>query len=156
MTLNLLRSNLRFISSHPPDTTLITSDGDHIPTQQHLLSAASPYLASLLVQVGQGGLFAISVPFRNYVVRLVLKSLVSEEESGDEVESEGFAAAREMGIMFLKLKVAGNEDNFKKEDDHAEICRLEESTEAQENDDKEKISLMYLVVKAKKVKRKNR
>ena len=114
MALNLLRTNLRFIWSQPPDTTLITSDGDHIPTQQHLLSAASPYLASLLVQVGQGGIFAISVPFRNDVVRLVLHSLVSEEEEGGEIEYEGFVAAREMGIMSLKEKAAGTEDNFKK------------------------------------------
>ena len=127
MALNLLRTNLRFISSQPPDTTIITSDGDHIPTQQHLLSAASPYLASLLAQVGQGGIFSISVPFQNDVVKLLLQSLVSEE---DEIESEGFVAAREMGIMFLKEKVAGTVDDFKKEVYPAENLVLEEFPEA--------------------------
>ena len=130
MAENFHRRNLRFISLQPPDTTLITSDGDHISTQQHLLAAASPYLASLLAQTGQGGIFAISVPFRNDVVRLVLQSLVSVEQDEGNIESEGFVAAREMGIMFLKEKVAGTVDDFKKEVDPAENLVLEEFPEA--------------------------
>jgi hypothetical protein len=126
MALKFICRNLRFISSQPTDTTIITSDGEHIPTQQHLLSAVSPYLASLLAQAGQGGGLSISLPFDSHVVRLVLHTIVSVEEEGDEIEGEGFAAAREMGIMFIKEKVLTRGDDFKKEVDPAKEFVFEE------------------------------
>ena len=105
MYLSYLHQHLKLISSHPSDITLITSDRHHIPTHQHLLSAVSPFLASLIVQAGHTCSVLGSLHFQSEVVRLIMDKLVSPKEDADEIECDGFNAAREMGIVFLKQKV---------------------------------------------------
>ena len=95
--------NLRTISVQPPDTTLITSEGEHIATQQHLLSAASPFLASLLAQAGPFGA-AISLPFGSQEVRYIIHKLGSVDEGADEIEGFAFSVAKVLGIEYLKEK----------------------------------------------------
>jgi len=99
MSLKYLRRNLKFISHQSEDSTLITTDGQHIKTQRHLLSIASPYLAALISQTDHVDWIAISVPFSSKVVRKVLENLDSED--CNEIQNEGFDAAKELGIMFL-------------------------------------------------------
>ena len=48
-------------------------------------------------------------------MRLILDKLVSPKEDADEIECDGFNAAREMGIVFLKQKYPIIGDSFKKE-----------------------------------------
>ena len=126
MSLSYLRHHLKFISSHPSDMTLITSDGHHIPTHQHLLSAVSTFLASLIVQAGQTGSVLVSLPFHSEVVRLVLDKLVSPDEDANTIECDGFNAAIELGIVFLKQKVPIIGDSSKKEFNTDENFVIEE------------------------------
>jgi len=110
MSLKYLRRNLIFISNQSEDTTIITTDGDKITTQRHLLSTVSPYLAALLSLSDHLDRIAISVPFSSEVVRNVLQNLASDDEDCNEIESEGFHAAKELGIMFLtEAKTKSNE-----------------------------------------------
>jgi len=114
MSLKYLRRNLIFISNQSKDTTIITTDGEHIKTQRHLLSTASPYLAALISQTDHIEWIAISVPFSSKVVRNVLDNLGSEDEDCSEIESEGFDAAKELGIMFLnKAQTKRRENDIK-------------------------------------------
>jgi len=106
MARNQFHQNLKTISVQPPDTTLITSEGEHIRTQQHLLSAVSPFLASLLAQAGHFGA-AISVPFSSEEVRYVIHKLGSVDEGAGEIEGLGFCVANVLGIEYLKEKNLG-------------------------------------------------
>merc|ERR1712096_419427 len=104
MPLKYLRRNLIFISNQSKDTTIVTKDGEQIKTQRHLLSTASPYLAALISQTDHIEWIAISVPFSSKVVRNVL----------DNLGSEGFDAAKELGIMFLnKAQTKRRENDIK-------------------------------------------
>ena len=112
MFLHYLHANLQYISSQPPDTTLLTLDNVHVPTHQHLLAAVSPYLASLLAQAGQGT--TISLPFTSKVVTMVMQVLVAGgKEEDDTMETDVVEAAGEMGIMCLVEKAKNNVDDEK-------------------------------------------
>ena len=103
MYLQYLRTNLLSITSQPHDTSLITSDSVHLPAHQHLLSAVSPYLASLLAQAGHAT--TIFLPFTSKVVTRVMQLLVAEQEEFDNtIDAEVVEAARDMGIMCLVEK----------------------------------------------------
>ena len=103
--------HLHSISLQTPDITLHTLDNDHISTQQHLLAAASPFLASLLAQAGAGlgGFTNISVPFTSKVVRRVIQVLGGLEVEGRNIGTEELDAAREMGLMIIKQDVINTE-----------------------------------------------
>jgi len=58
-------------------------------------------LAALLSQADHTDRIAISVPFSSEVVKNMLENLGSDDEDCNEIESEGFHAAKELGIMFL-------------------------------------------------------
>jgi len=123
MSLKYLRRNLIFISNQSEDTTIITTDGEKITTQRHLLSTVSPYLAALLSQADHLDRIAISVPFSSEVFRNLLDNLGSEDEDCNEIEYEGFHAAKELGIMFLNEKVA------KQDLDYDDSVSVEECTD---------------------------
>ena len=103
MCISSLYTNLHYISKTPPDCSLVSSEGVHIPTQQHLLAAASSYLACLLAQGGT----TIILPFTTKVVRKIIQVL--GEKEGNTIDSETFLAARELGIMFLKEEVTDHD-----------------------------------------------
>ena len=113
-----LRVDLHHISQGHPDCVLLSSDGEHVNTQQLLLAAASSFLASLLAQGGTNT--TISLPFTSKVVRTILEVLGEVEEV--PIETEIFLAARELGIMFLNEKVVNSEvkDNLGKKVDTIE------------------------------------
>jgi len=132
MSLKYLRRNLIFISNQSEDTTIITTDGEKITTQRHLLSTVSPYLAALLSQADHLDRIAISVPFSSEVVRNVLENLGSEDEDCNEIESEGFHAAKELGIMFLneaQTKSKELEAVVKQDLDYDDVVSVEECTD---------------------------
>ena len=74
-------------------------------------------MSALFSQVDHKDMVTIHVPFAIEVVRNLLICLSTDDEC-DEIESEGFIAAREMGIMFLKEKVANTD---KKEKDYISL-----------------------------------
>eukprot|EP00092_Neocalanus_flemingeri_P021114 GFUD01022877.1.p1 GENE.GFUD01022877.1~~GFUD01022877.1.p1 ORF type:complete len:360 (+),score=67.74 GFUD01022877.1:174-1253(+) len=120
MSVKYLRRNLRFISCQTEDTIMITTDGEHITTQRHLLSSVSSYLAALLSQTDQVDRMAISVPFSSEVIRDMLDNLASEDEECVEIEQEAFNAAKELGIMFLtQIKESYVKQEVNTDDDDA-------------------------------------
>ena len=60
-------------------------------------------MSALISQVDHNDMVTIHVPFTVEVVRNMVDILATED--CDEIESDGFNAAREMGIMFLKEKL---------------------------------------------------
>ena len=112
MSLLLSGPHLHSISLSPPDITLLTLDNLHIPTQQLLLAAASPFLASLLAQAGagQGGFTNIYIPFTSKVVRRILQVLGRKEMNGNDLVTEELDAARHMGMMVIKKDVMNAEE----------------------------------------------
>ena len=106
MCISSLYTNLHYISKTPPDCSLVSFEGVHIPTQQHLLAAASSYLACLLAQ-GCTTTPTIILPFTTKVVRKIIQVL--GEKEGNTIDSEAFLAARELGIMFLKKEVTNHD-----------------------------------------------
>ena len=167
MSLKYLRRNLIFISNQPEDTTIITTDGERITTQRHLLSAVSPYLAALVSQVDQVDRVAISVPFSRDVVRNVLDNLASEDEDSNEIEDEGFFAAKELGIMFLAqikemkydVKKDSDYDDAISDEELSDIISIDECTDLKGTDSndelKNKAGNRPKLNKTKKGKKKN-
>merc|ERR1719376_686881 len=106
MARNQFHQNLKTISVQPPDTILITSEGEHIRTQQHLLSAVSPSWPPCWPRpdtLVRPSLYLLAVK-RSGMQRYVIHKLGSVDEGADEIEGLGFFVANVLGIEYLKEK----------------------------------------------------